>query len=49
MISNRYKSTDVDCITWLHVPSGTPWTTSSDTHQVVYIKKEISTKKYTPF
>ena len=34
---------------WLHVPSGTPWFTSSDTHQVVEIKKETSTKMYTPF
>ena len=33
----RYKSTEVDRRTWLHVPSGTPWSTSSDTHQVVEI------------
>ena len=31
----RYKSTEVDCRTWLHVLSGTFWSTSSDTHQVV--------------
>ena len=48
----RYESTEVDpitCITWLHAPSGTPWSTSSDTHQVVEIQKETSTKMYTPF
>ena len=45
----RYKSTEVDRRTWLHVPSGTPWSTSSDTHQVVEIQKETSTKTYTPF
>ena len=33
----RYKSTEVDRRTWLHVPSGTHWSTSSDTHQVVEI------------
>ena len=45
----RYESTDVDRRTWLHVPSGTHWSTSSDTHQVVEILKETSTKMYTPF
>ena len=30
MLSKRYKSTEVDCRTWLHVPSGTPWSTSSE-------------------
>ena len=49
MLSKRYKSTEVDRRTWLHVPSGTPWSTSSDTHQVVEIQKETSTKMYTPF
>ena len=33
----RYESTEVDRRTWLHVPSGIPWSTSSDTHQVVEI------------
>ena len=33
----RYESTEVNRRTWLHVPSGTPWSTSSDTHQVVEI------------
>ena len=33
----RYESTEVDRRTWLHVPSGTPWSTGSDTHQVVEI------------
>ena len=40
MLSKRYESTEVDSRTWLHVPSGTPWSTSSDTHQVVEIKKK---------
>ena len=33
----RYESTEVDHRTWLHVPSGTLWSTSNDTHQVVEI------------
>ena len=37
MLSIYYESTEVDRRTWLHVPSGTPWSTSSDTHQVVEI------------
>ena len=37
MLSKRYESTEVDRRTWLHVPSGTDWSTSSDTHQVVEI------------
>ena len=49
MLSKRYKSTEVDRRTWLHVPSGTPWSTSSDTHQAVEIYIETSTKMYTPF
>ena len=32
-----YESTEVDRRTWLHVPSGTHWSTSSDTHIVVEI------------
>ena len=31
----RYESAEVDRRTWLHVPSETLWSTSSDTHQVV--------------
>ena len=49
MLSKRYKSTEVDCRTWLYVPSGTPWSTSSDTHQVVETQKETSTQMYIPF
>ena len=49
MLSKRYESTEVDRRTWLHVPSGTPWSTSSDAQQVVEIKKEISFKICTPF
>ena len=50
MLSKRYESTEVDRRTWLNVPSGTLWSTSSDTRQVsevVEIYKEI--KMYTPF
>ena len=46
MRSKRYEATEVDRRTWLHVPSGTPWSTSSDTHQVVEIQKETSSKMY---
>ena len=49
MLSKRYKSTKVDRKTWLHVPSGTHWSTRSDNHQVVEIQIETSTKTYTPF
>ena len=49
MLSKRYEPAEVDLRTWLHVPSGTPWSTSSDTHQVVEIRKETSTYLYTPF
>ena len=45
MLSKRYESTVVNRRTWLHVPSGTPWSTSSDTHQVVEIQKETSTQQ----
>ena len=48
MLSKRYESTEVDRRTWLHVPSGTHWSTSSDTHQVVEIQIETTTKMYTP-
>ena len=37
MLSKRYESTEVECRTWLHVPSGKFWPTSSDTHQVVEV------------
>ena len=49
MLSKRYESTEVDRRTWLYLPSGTLWSTSSDTHQDVEIQKETSTKMYTPF
>ena len=51
MLSKSYESTEVDRRTRLHVPSGTHWSTSSDTHQVVEvveIKIETFTKIYTP-
>ena len=37
MLSKRYDSTEVDSITWLHMPSGTLWSTNSYTRQVVEI------------
>ena len=49
MISKRYESTKVYRTTWTHVPSGTLWSTSSDTHQVDEIQKETSTRMYTSF
>ena len=49
MLTKRYESTEVNRRTWLHVPSGTPWSTSSDTHHVVEIQKETSTQMFTPF
>ena len=49
MLSKRYESTEVDRRTWLHMPSGTHWSTSSDTHQLVEIQKETSTQMYTPY
>ena len=42
MLLKRYESTKVDSRTWLHVPSRTHWSTSSDTRQVVEIQKETS-------
>ena len=49
MLPKRYESTEVDRRTWLHVLSGTHWSTSIDTHQVVEVWKEFSTKMYTRF
>ena len=37
MLTKRYEPSEVDRKTWLHVPLGTHWSTSSDTHQVVEI------------
>ena len=48
MLSKRYESTEHNHTTWLHVPSETPRSTSSDILQVVEIKKETSTERYTP-
>ena len=42
MLSKRYESTEVDRRTLLHVPSGTHLSTSSDNHQVVEIKIQLS-------
>ena len=49
MLSKRYESTEDDRRIWLHVPSETRWSTSSDNHQVVEIQIETSTKMNTPF
>ena len=38
MLFKRYESSEVDRRTWLHVSSGTHWSTSSKTHQVVEIQ-----------
>ena len=37
MLSKLFESTEVDRATWLHVPSGTQFSTISDTHQAVEI------------
>ena len=47
MLSKRYESTEVDRRTWLHVPSGIHWSTSSDTRQVAEIQIQTSTKTST--
>ena len=49
MLSKRYELNEVDRRLWLHVPTWTRWSTSSDTHQIGEIQKETSTKMYTPF
>ena len=41
MLSKRYELTEVARRTWLRVPSGTLWSTSSETHQLVEIKKRL--------
>ena len=41
ILSKRYEPTKVNLRTWLHLPSGTHWSTSSDTHEVVEIKKRL--------
>ena len=49
MLSKRYKSNEANRRTYLHVPSGTSWSTSSETHQVDEIQKETYNNMYTPF
>ena len=39
MLSERYESTKDNRRTWLHVPSGTLWSTSSDTNRLKYKKR----------
>ena len=41
MLSKRYESTEVDRNLAIHVLSGTHWSTSSDTHQVVEINRDF--------
>ena len=41
MLSKSYESNEVDRRTWLHVPSGTHWSTSSDTHQMLKYNKKL--------
>ena len=41
MLSKRYDLTEVDRRIWLHVPSGTHWSTSNDTRQVAEILKRL--------
>ena len=41
MLLKRYESNEVCRRTWLHVPSGTHWSISSDTHLVVEIKGDF--------
>ena len=48
MLSKRYESTEVGRRTRFHVPSGTHWSTSMDTHQEVE-KKETTTMMNTLF
>ena len=49
MLSKHNDSNEVDRRTWLHMPSGTHWSNSSHTHQVVEIQIKTSTKMYTLF
>ena len=42
MLSKRYKSTEVDCRTWLH--QRPKCSTNNDIHQVVKMHKETSAK-----
>ena len=48
MLSKHYESTKVDRRTWLHVPSGTIWSTGSYTDQCFKTQKGTFTKMYTP-
>ena len=38
MLSKRHESSEIDRRTWLHVPSWSHSSTSSDTYQVVEIQ-----------
>ena len=48
MLYRRHESTKIHHRTWLHVPSGTHWSTSIDSYQVVEIQIETCTKMNTP-
>ena len=43
MLSKRYESTEVDRRTWLHVPSGTPWSTSSENYSSYRVRTKVLT------
>ena len=36
MPSKRYKPTEVDPRCWLHVPSGTPWSTEGTIYTILH-------------
>ena len=46
MLSKRFKSIEVDRRTWLHVPSGTHWSTRSDPHQVERLLLKANMNSY---
>ena len=43
----RYDSTEVERRTWLHVPSGTPWSTSSDSPSSWNMNRDFYLDVYT--
>ena len=49
MLSKRFESTEVDRRTWLYVPAGTLWSTSSGTHPVIEIQKRLLLKRIHQF
>ena len=43
MLSKRYESTEVNRRTWLHVPSGTHWSTSSGKIILLHVHMKVTT------